>query len=506
MTWLIIGMLCIALSGVPGLLYDRRSDGGERPAAVLVVAGCLACLAGIVGALLHGGAELQLAWAVPAGRFALRVDALAAAFLLPLLLVVATGAVYGLGYWPQREHPDNGRKLRLFYGLISAAMILLLCARNGVLFLVAWEVMALAGFFLITTEDRRAEVRRAGYIYLIATHTGTLALFGLFALLGHATGSALWPAAGTLPAAGSSRPVSARAVRLRHEGRADAAAHLASRRPCRRPQPCLGAPLRGDDQDRHLRAGAPHLPVRRHSPLVGLDAAADRRGLGHPRRRSGPRPARHQAAARLPQRREHRHHRHGPGPGPARPQLRPAAAGPARPGRLPAARRQPRPVQVAPLFERRLGDPRHRQPRPRPFRRPAQAAALDRPVLSRRGGGDQRAPPLQRLHQRMADLPRRLPCRRPSRPGALPGAPGGSGAGADRRPGAGLLRQGLRRRPSSAHPAPRSANRPTRRRPRCWRRWRCCWRPAPGSACCREAWRRCWPPRPATGPAARCHP
>ena len=203
MTWLIIGMLCIALSGVPGLLYDRRSDGGERPAAVLVVAGCLACLAGIVGALLHGGAELQLAWAVPAGRFALRIDALAAAFLLPLLLVVATGAVYGLGYWPQREHPDNGRKLRLNYGLISAAMILLLCARNGVLFLVGWEVMALAGFFLITAEDRRAEVRRAGYIYLIATHTGTLALFGLFALLGHATGSALWPAAGALPAAGS---------------------------------------------------------------------------------------------------------------------------------------------------------------------------------------------------------------------------------------------------------------------------------------------------------------
>jgi hydrogenase-4 component B len=203
MTWLIFGMLCIALSGVPGLLYDRRSDAGERPAAVLVVVGCLACLAGIGGALLHGGAELQLAWAVPAGRFALRVDALAAAFLLPLLLVVATGAVYGLGYWPQRAHPDNGRKLRLNYGLISAAMILLLCARNGVLFLVAWEVMALAGFFLITAEDRRAEVRRAGYIYLIATHTGTLALFGLFALLGHATGSALWPAAGTLPAAGS---------------------------------------------------------------------------------------------------------------------------------------------------------------------------------------------------------------------------------------------------------------------------------------------------------------
>ncbi len=202
MDLLVFGMLGIALSGVPGLLGGRRR-GGERLAALLVVAGCLACLAGIVAGLRQGGAELQLSWAVPAGSFALRVDALAAAFLLPLLLVVATGAVYGLGYWPQREHPDNGRKLRLFYGLISAAMILLLCARNGVLFLLGWEVMALAGFFLITTEDRRAEVRRAGYIYLIATHCGTLALFALFALLGHASGTSLLPAAGTLPAAGS---------------------------------------------------------------------------------------------------------------------------------------------------------------------------------------------------------------------------------------------------------------------------------------------------------------
>lgn len=201
MSWLVFGMLAIALSGTAGLFGGRR--GGERLAALLVVAGCLACLAGVVAVLVHGGGQLQLAWAVPAGRFALRVDALSAVFLLPLLLVVATGAVYGLGYWPQREHPENGRKLRLFYGLISAAMILLLCARNGVLFLLGWEVMALAGFFLITTEDRRPEVRRAGYIYLIATHCGTLALFALFALLGQASGTPLLPAAGALPAAGS---------------------------------------------------------------------------------------------------------------------------------------------------------------------------------------------------------------------------------------------------------------------------------------------------------------
>src|SRR6516225_7460335 len=99
------------------------------------------------------------------------------------------GSIYGLGYWPQRTHPDNGRKLRLFYGLLTAGMALVVVARNGVLFLAAWEVMALSAFFLVTTEDDERPAREAGWIYLLATHTATLALFALFALLRAASGS-----------------------------------------------------------------------------------------------------------------------------------------------------------------------------------------------------------------------------------------------------------------------------------------------------------------------------
>ena len=63
-------------------------------------------------------------------------------------------------------------------------------------FLFGWEVMALSAFFLITTEDQREECRQAGWIYLIATHVGTLTLFALFALWRWATGSyALTPVA-----------------------------------------------------------------------------------------------------------------------------------------------------------------------------------------------------------------------------------------------------------------------------------------------------------------------
>ncbi len=199
MAWIVMGALLIAFSGVPGLFLARDRRGGELLCCLLIFAGTGAGLAGTLAGLGGGGeSTLSLPWAIPGGALVLGQDGLSALFLLPLFLVVACGALYGLGYWPQREHPGNGRKLRLFYGLISAAMIILLTARNGLLFLMAWEVMALAGFFLVTTEEDKAEARRSGFIYLVATHTGTLALFAMFVLMDQGAGTFGFPAAGSL--------------------------------------------------------------------------------------------------------------------------------------------------------------------------------------------------------------------------------------------------------------------------------------------------------------------
>jgi hydrogenase-4 component B len=191
----------LLVSGLPGLFAGRASAAGERLAAVLVLAGsALGTTAAVAALAAPAPPALDLAWAVPGGAFSLAIDGISACFLLPLFLISALGAVYGLGYWPQAEQPATGIRLRLFYGLLAGGLALVMTARNGLLFLVAWEVMALAGFFLITTEEHKEEARRAGFIYLVATHTGTLALFALFALLDRETGSLAFPAAGTLHA------------------------------------------------------------------------------------------------------------------------------------------------------------------------------------------------------------------------------------------------------------------------------------------------------------------
>ncbi|BCR03681.1 hydrogenase [Desulfuromonas versatilis] len=204
MSWLLAGIGLIMTAGLSGLLAGRQGGGGEKPACALLLAGTLLAGGGIAGALAGKlEASLRLPWPVPGGELALGIDGISALFLFPLLLIAAAGSLFGLGYWTRRHHPRGGRRLRLFYGLITAAMLLLLVARNGLLFLVAWEIMALSGFFLITTEEHKGEARRAGLIYLAATHTGTLALFALFALLEQAAGSFAFPAGGTLAAGGA---------------------------------------------------------------------------------------------------------------------------------------------------------------------------------------------------------------------------------------------------------------------------------------------------------------
>ena len=186
----LVATVLLAGSGLPGLFLRRRSASGQRIAVATVL---VAAAVGMVGAglgLAKGTpTTLTIPWTILGGRLLLAIDGLAAFFLVPVFLMGALGAVYGLGYWPQRRHGRAGTRLSLFWGLLVAGMSLLVVSRNALLFLLGWEVMALAAFFLITTEDHREQCRDAGWTYLIATHVGTLCLFAMFALWRQATGS-----------------------------------------------------------------------------------------------------------------------------------------------------------------------------------------------------------------------------------------------------------------------------------------------------------------------------
>ncbi len=209
LVWVLGAALAAAGSGLPALVLGAQSAAGRYAGAALMVGAAAAGLFGAGLSLATGTpAALSWSWSVPGGSFAVALDAISAWFLLPVCLVPALGSLYGLQYW-RPASGAGGSRLPLFYGLLAAGMMLLLVARNSVLFLVGWELMALAAFFLVAADDREPETRQAAWVYFVATHIGTVALMALFALLRQATGSFDWSpvALGSgAPGAGGSWP------------------------------------------------------------------------------------------------------------------------------------------------------------------------------------------------------------------------------------------------------------------------------------------------------------
>ena len=182
------GAFLCAAGGVPGLF--RGGAGTRRLAVGGSVAGGLLGLAGAAATLATGrGGDLAASWSLPGAALHVALDPLSALFLAPLFLVSGLGAVSGTRLFGDEEHPRDARRTRFFFGLATAAIAMVLVARNLLLFLAAWEVMALSAFFLVTADRDAREARDAGRLYLFATHVSTLTLFGLFALLRSITGS-----------------------------------------------------------------------------------------------------------------------------------------------------------------------------------------------------------------------------------------------------------------------------------------------------------------------------
>lgn len=169
MTLCFAGLALIVAAALAGAFPGSRSGLGARLQAALLAAGCVMAAVPAVRVLAGATvAPVTLAVPAPSGPWVFGLDALSAAFLLVVLGPGLASALYGAA-------------AKSLFAVELAALALVVLARAVVPFLVAWEIMAVLAYFLVTVESDRAEVRRAGLIYLVATHAGTLALLGLFA-------------------------------------------------------------------------------------------------------------------------------------------------------------------------------------------------------------------------------------------------------------------------------------------------------------------------------------
>ncbi|HZF29471.1 MAG TPA: hydrogenase 4 subunit B [Gammaproteobacteria bacterium] len=126
--------------------------------------------------------QLVLPLGLPDLPFHLRLDALSGVFLILLGAASVGTSVFGAGYFRTGEGTAPGL-LCLQYHVFLASMGGVLLADDAYAFMVAWETMALASYFLVTTQHRIPEIRRAGFLYLLIAHVGAISILLSFGVL-----------------------------------------------------------------------------------------------------------------------------------------------------------------------------------------------------------------------------------------------------------------------------------------------------------------------------------
>jgi len=177
--WLAIGLLAMAAPRSLALATRVLFPAGA------VVGLALAAVA--LHALFEPPADRLLPLGLPDLPFHARLDALSAFFLLLLGAVSAGVSIFACGYLRPGQETPLGLQC-LCYHVFLAAMALVLVADDAYFFMVAWESMALSSFFLVLTEHRRAEVRRAAYLYLLIAHLGAISILLCFGALQSGSG------------------------------------------------------------------------------------------------------------------------------------------------------------------------------------------------------------------------------------------------------------------------------------------------------------------------------
>ncbi|MBP9760010.1 MAG: hydrogenase 4 subunit B [Candidatus Pacebacteria bacterium] len=153
-----------------------------------VIAGLFGTIFSLSALVSHAFLHASYSSPFPILSYAFRIDGLSAFFMLIISLATFAASLYGYGY-SAREKSIRPGVFGFFYTLFIASLYLVVSANNGIFFLIVWECMSLASYFLIVHEHGHDENVRAGFLYLLMTHLGTAFLMLAILMLGHATGS-----------------------------------------------------------------------------------------------------------------------------------------------------------------------------------------------------------------------------------------------------------------------------------------------------------------------------
>lgn len=151
---------------------------------LLGLSGIFAVLAGLSVLISTGIITDRISLGLPWLPWHVRFDGLSGFFFLIIGIAVGTVSLYGPAYvggYEESRHPFA--VLGLFTGLFVAGMLLVLLADDAFMFMIAWELMSVASYFLVAFQHEHPANRRAAFLYLLMAEVGALAIILGFGVL-----------------------------------------------------------------------------------------------------------------------------------------------------------------------------------------------------------------------------------------------------------------------------------------------------------------------------------
>ena len=173
-----------ALAGLAAVLVPDAAWARRTALAAIALGG----VAGIVlaGAVLAGAGapHLALETGLPLGPIVLGLDPLSASFLGLVGLLLVPAAIFADGYLaPEAGHVPLRAHLVLF-ALLAAAMTLVVAARDGITFLIAWELLAWSSYLSVILDVEDRATSRAAYLMLAVSELGAFGLVSAILVMG----------------------------------------------------------------------------------------------------------------------------------------------------------------------------------------------------------------------------------------------------------------------------------------------------------------------------------
>jgi hydrogenase-4 component B len=189
-------MLLIAAGAVTllvgaGLALALRSNVHRGWAAIAsqAVAGVLV-LADVLPALVTGGERrYTVAWSYPIESIAVHLDPLNAFFLAWSLPMTLLGTVYAIGYLRPYFGTRNAGVQFALLNVTALSFLMIYTLESAFVFLLGWEIAAVAAWLLVVWDYRDQKIRFAGFNYLVSTHVGLFFLLAAFMVIHSRTGS-----------------------------------------------------------------------------------------------------------------------------------------------------------------------------------------------------------------------------------------------------------------------------------------------------------------------------